>query len=66
MKGWSSSIVNSRLPIADWSRSAPTISCRPMNIAAASAPTGLFSLTQGASSKKISISPNTPIPPIIP
>ena len=57
----SNSIARSRLPIAGWSRSAPTISPRPMNIAPASAPIGHSFPTPAASCKKISISPNTPI-----
>src|ERR1700730_4349932 len=60
-KGWFSSIVNSRLPIAGWSRSAPTISRRRLNIAQESAPTGLSSPTRGEKFKRISTSPNTPI-----
>jgi hypothetical protein len=59
MKGLLNSIVSSRLPIAGWSRLAPTISLGRMSIGAESAPTGPSSLTRGVSSKKISTSPNT-------
>src|SRR5580700_8693358 len=52
-KDWLNFTENLRFPIADWSRSAPTISLRQMNIAAESAPTGLFSPTQGGSFKRI-------------
>jgi hypothetical protein len=64
-KGWSNSIANSKLPIAGSSPSAPTISPRRVNTAPESAPTGLFSATLRASSKRIWTSPNTPIPPTI-
>ena len=59
LKGLLNSIVSSRLAIAGWSRLAPTISPRRMNIAAESVPTGLSSPTRGVSSKKISTSLNT-------
>src|SRR3982751_4803644 len=45
--------------------SRPTISSRPVNIAAASERTGPSSRIRGASFRKISTSPNTPTPSII-
>ena len=60
-EGLRNSIVNWRSPIAGWSRSAPTTSPRPTNIALESAPTGLSSPMQAASCRKISTLPSTPI-----
>jgi hypothetical protein len=65
-EGLLNSIASSRLPIAGLSPLAPTISLRRVNIAAVSVPTGLASRTRGASSKKISTSPNTRILSTIP
>ena len=66
LKGLLNSIVSSRLPIADLSRLAPTISLRRMNIAAESVPTGLSSPTRGVSSKKISTYTDPIHDPMIP
>src|SRR5258706_15661101 len=61
LKGLFNSTLNLRLAIADWSRLAPTISLRRMNIAAEWVPTGLSFLIRGVKSKRISTSPSTQI-----